>query len=151
MEVKIGIGLDDLVFGMSAKDVKNILGTPDRISETEKTEGIVYYYNDLFIKTKFDLNEDGKMYSIEVFNAEAILLDQIVMGKKKDEILSFLKSKGYCTFEEDDYEFFETLLCEEIWCTFTFEFNRLRSFEFSPLSDENENNIWPDRSVWDAS
>ena len=45
MEIKIGIGLDNIVFGMSQEDVNSIFGIPDKISETEKINGIVYYYN----------------------------------------------------------------------------------------------------------
>lgn len=31
MEIKIGVGLDDLIFGMFKKDILNILGQPDKI------------------------------------------------------------------------------------------------------------------------
>lgn len=36
MKVKIGIGLDDIVFGMMQDEVKKALGEPNKISETEK-------------------------------------------------------------------------------------------------------------------
>ena len=68
VEIKIGIGLDNLVFGMSQQEVKNTLGEPDKINETEKIDGIVYYFNNELIKTKFDQNESLKLYSIEVLN-----------------------------------------------------------------------------------
>jgi len=46
--------------------------------------------------------------------------------------------------EYEDYEFFETLFCETIWTTFSFDLDRLRCFEFSPLYEGDEI-IWPDR------
>ena len=32
MEIKIGVGLDNIVFGMSQEDVKNLLGAPNKVS-----------------------------------------------------------------------------------------------------------------------
>ena len=34
MEIKIGVGLDNIVFGMSQEEVKNLLGLPDKVSNT---------------------------------------------------------------------------------------------------------------------
>lgn len=144
MEIKIGIGLDNIIFGMSQEDVKRIIGKPDKITEDERPDGITYYYNHLLIKTNFDKDEDCRLYSIEVFNPDVYMFDQKIMGKEKDEILDLLKSNGYCEIEQEDYSCFETVFCEKIWSTFEFEFNRLRNIEFSPLfGDDGATIIWP--------
>ena len=143
MRIKIGVGLDNLVFGMSQEEVKKIMGCPDKISETEKEDGIVYYFNDPLIKTKFDKNEDCKMYSIEVYNPEVFMFNQKIINMNKDEFLNLLKSNGYCETVEEDYTFFDTIFCEEIWSTFSFELGRLTDMEFSPLSDKDGKSIWP--------
>ena len=143
LEIKIGIGLEDLVFGMSQEDVKSIMGEPDKISETEREDGIVYYFNGLLIKTKFHKDEDCRMYSIEIFNQGMLMFNQKIMNKTKNEILDLLKLNGYNEIEKEEYDFFETVFCREIWTTFTFEFNRLSSLEFSPLFKKEGKFVWP--------
>jgi len=143
MEIKIGIGLDNIVFGIFQEDVINLLGEPDKISETEKVDGIVYYYNNQMIKIKFDLLENGKLYSFEVYNPKVTMFNREIINKEKNEILDLLKLNGYCDTVQEDYEFFETVFCKEVWSTFAFEFDRLTNIEFSPLSDTNDKTIWP--------
>lgn len=143
MEIKVGIGLDNIIFGIFQEDVINLLGKPDKILETEKEDGIVYYYNKQMIKTKFDLLENGRLYSFEVYNPRAIMFNQEIINKEKDEILDLLKLNGYCEIEQEDYEFFDTIFCKGIWSTFAFEFDKLVNVEFSPLSDTNDKIIWP--------
>ena len=145
MEVKIGIGLDDIVFGMSQEEVKSILGLPDKVYEFEEIKAIVYCYNKFLIKIYFDRREYLKLYTIEVSNPEAVMFGQKIIGKEKKEVLDILSANGHTQFEHDDQDFLEFFLCESIWSSFSFEFDRLTNFYFSPLCDEHENTIWPER------
>ncbi|EGW41880.1 hypothetical protein [Desulfosporosinus sp. OT] len=52
MEVTIGIGLDNVVFGMTQDDVKTLLGEPNKITDQELDFAIIYYYNEKMLKTK---------------------------------------------------------------------------------------------------
>jgi hypothetical protein len=143
MKINIGIGLENLVFGMHQEEIKEIMGNPDKISETEN--GTVYYFYDSLIITKFDKDEDCKLYSIEVFNSRGLLFNQIIIDKTKKEVLDLLDMNGYYEVTQEDYDSFETVFCEKIWSTFLFEFDKVRSVEFSPLFDDNDNIIWPKR------
>lgn len=145
MEIVIGIGLEPLIFGMSQDEVKSIWGKPDKITNEELEFAIIYYYNEKLIKTKFDRDEDLKLYSIEVFNPEVRLFNNSVIGKTKKEIERMLENKGYSKLVHEDYETFDTVFCEQIWTTFEFEFDRLKSIEFSPLFD-NDEIVWPKRT-----
>ncbi|MGC7873763.1 hypothetical protein ACPUYX_19905 [Desulfosporosinus sp. SYSU MS00001] len=145
MEIKTGIGLDQLIFGMSYEEVRNILGEPDKILETEKIDGVVYYFYDQLIKTKFDKRKNEKLYSIEVHNPEVSFFNQKVINKTKTEIEMLLKNNGYTDLEYEDYEIFDTIFCEEIWTTFQFELNRLRNIEFSPLYKDDKI-VWPKKA-----
>jgi len=143
LEVKIGIGLSDVIFGMSIENVEKNLGKPNKISETDKPDGIVFYYNEPMIKVKFDKEFDSKLYSFEVFNPGMEMFGRKIMGKQKSEIEDMLNKLEYlCEYE--DYVFFETLFCQKIWTTFAFQFDKLRSIEFSPLIDQNDEIIWPE-------
>lgn len=50
---------------------------------------------------------------------------------------------GYDKYEYEEYTFFDTLSVEELHTTFSFEFDRLKSFEFSPLWKNEDELIWP--------
>ncbi len=95
------------------------------------------------IKTKFDLRENNKLYSFEIYNPQVLMFDQCLINKDKNEILEILKLNGCYDVEEEDYGFFETIFSKEIWSTFVFEFDKLTHIEFSPLSDSNKKTIWP--------
>jgi len=145
MEIKIGIGIENLFFGMKQTEIKCILGEPNKINEDEMEDGIVYYYNDKMIKLKFDKEEDYKLNSIEVHNQEIKLFNQNIFRKTKCEIEEILESNGYFKFEYEEYTTFDTLFCEEIWTTFVFEFDKLMNIEFSPLFNDNDERIWPQK------
>lgn len=144
MEIKIGVGLDNIVFGMSQEDVKNLLGTPDKVSYTEWSYGVVLTFNKIMTKFKFDEKEDLKLVSIETFYSDVIMLDQRVIGKEKSELETLLQSFGFSKLEYEEYDFFETIHCDNVDATFEFEFNRLRGIEFSPLFNSDEQIIWPE-------
>lgn len=147
MEVNVGVGLDNLIFGMSQEEIKSILGEPNKINNDELDYGIVYYFNKEMITTKFDEEEGLKLYSIDVYNTDVILLKQKIIGKSIEDIKNILIKNGYSNFEYEDYHSFDILYCEEICATFMFEFNRLKSIEFSPLYI-NENDIaWPEKTL----
>ena len=137
IQIKIGIGLDNIIFGIFQDDVINLLGKPDKILDTEKEDGIVYYYNNLMVKTKFDLLEGGRLYSFEIYNPNAIMFNQQIIYKEKSEVLELLKMKGYSDVVHKDYETFDTIFCKEMCSTFAFEFDKLINVEFSPLYDKN--------------
>jgi len=145
MEIKTGIGLDNILFGMSQDNVIAIMGRPDKVvydhvSNIFKLE-IEYYYNRHLVQMNFD--EYDRLCGITVFNPDALMFNREIMGKTKSEILDLLKLNGYCKIEDEDYDWFETVWCDEILTDFTFGFNKLKSINFSPLYDDNDEQIWP--------
>lgn len=91
MDVKIGVGLDNIVFGMSQDEVKNLLGAPDKVSNTEWTYRIVLTFNSLMTKFKFDEKENLKLVSIETYYPDAIMFNQRIIGKEKQKWKHFFK------------------------------------------------------------
>lgn len=147
MEVKIGIGVDNIVFGMTQEEVDYLWGKPNKVSKSELENGVVYYYNDKMIKFNFDGEYGYKLYSIEIFHPQLLILGKSVINETKENIISILNESGYVKTEYEDYDFFDTIFCEDIWSTFRFEFNMLKSIEFSPLYDDNDEMIWPEKST----
>lgn len=48
----------------------------------------------------------------------------------------------------EDYDFFEVIFCEKIWTVFCFEYDRVKSIEFSVLLDGKDNWMWPEKEYY---
>ncbi|MBN1499713.1 MAG: hypothetical protein JW982_06150 [Spirochaetes bacterium] len=145
MEIKIGIGLDNVFFGIKEDKLIQLLGDPDRINEIdmELPDSRILYYNDQFTKYKFDKNENYRLYSIETYNPMVIMFDKKLIGMKKDALLKLLKEKNVAHLEFEDYYSFEIIHSDQINTTFMIEFDRLTSIEFSPLLLDEDTIQWP--------
>ncbi|MDO4363557.1 MAG: hypothetical protein Q4C99_03440 [Clostridia bacterium] len=142
MNIEIGKGLADIIFGMKENEVIAMLGKPDNII-TSREDGKEFLYNSLKIKLFFDFDEDNRLYSIEVFRKDITFLSTEVIGLSFEELLFFMKNNGYENYEVDNYDYFDTVLFDECNTYFTLEFNEVISFEFSPLFKNDDEIIWP--------
>ena len=147
MEIKIGNGLDDVVFGISQNRLKEIVSDPDKINDVGKELDFakIFYYNEEKIKYKFDKNEAFRLYAIEIFSEALLLYGKKVVGLDKQELLNLLKANDIKEkdLEIDDYFSFETIHSEEMSATFELEFNKVRSVEICPFFSDNEEILWP--------
>lgn len=143
MTIDIGVGLGDVVFGMTPEDVIAVLGQPEKIDPDFET---TYYYNDFLLTLYFDPDQDCKLHYISVYNPEARLFGERLINQRKTDVLAILRGQG-CTdlkFEDDCHD--EKVRSGSTETTFTFEFGRLRSIQFGALFDQDDQRIWPERS-----
>lgn len=144
MEIMIGTGIKEIIFGMYPDEVEIVWGIPDKINQEDDEQRIVYYYDNKMVKLIFDKEVDSRLYIIEVHHQEIKLFNENIFGRTKEAVAEFLRSNGYPEFEIEDYETFETFFCESIWTSFIFEFDKLMHVEFSPLFNDNDEIIWPE-------
>lgn len=142
MNIEIGKGLSNILFGMTEDKVIERLSTPDRIL-TCREEGEEFLYNSLKIKLFFDFEENKRLYSIEVFNSDITFLSIPVIGLSLEKLLSFMKANGYERYEVDCYDYFDTVFFEDCNTYSTLQFNEVTSVEFSPLFKNDDEIIWP--------
>ena len=142
MNIEIGKGLLNIKFGMKEDEIIQILGNPDKIINCRE-DGKEYLYNRLKLKLFFSIEDDNRLYSIEVFNKSNTFLSTEVIGLTLEELLSFMAQNGYEKHDEiDEYDYFDTIHFDDCNTSFTIEFNEITSFEFSPLFKDDEI-IWP--------
>ncbi|WP_448921199.1 hypothetical protein [Eubacterium sp.] len=143
MNVEIGKGLSNIIFGMTENEVIATLGMPDRVI-TGIDDNKEFLYNSLKLKLIFDFEEGNRLYSIEVFKKEVTFLSTEVIGMSFDELLFFMKKNGYENYEVDSYDYFDTVYFDDCNTYFTLEFNEVTSFDFSPLFKNDDEIIWPE-------
>ena len=141
MNIEIGKGLSNIIFGMSENDIVAILGKPDRII-TCREDGKEFLYNSLKIKLFFGFEEGNRLYSIEVFRKNVTFLSTEVIGMSFGALLSFMKENGYEKYKINDFEDFNTIFFDQCNTSFTIKFHEVLSFEFSPFGN-SVGIIWP--------
>ena len=143
MNIEIGKGLSNVIFGMTENEVIATLGMPDRVI-AGIDDNKEFLYNLFKLKLIFDSEEGNRLYSIEVFKKEVTFLSTEVIGMSFDELLSFMKKNGYEDYEVDSYDYFDTVYFDDCSTYFTLEFNEVTSFDFSPLFKNDDEIIWPE-------
>lgn len=142
MNIEIGRGLSNIIFGMKEDEIIKIIGSPDKIITCEE-EGREFLYNFLKLKLFFDFEENNRLYSIKVFRNDITFLSTKVIGMALEELLIFMKENGYKKYEIDQYDYFDVIYFDECNTYFTIEFNEVTSLEFSPLFNNDDEIVWP--------
>jgi hypothetical protein len=145
MRLNLALGLDELTFGMTKKEVISLIGIPDKthIDEDDSNE-IICDWNELKIRLTFYENESMKLGYIRIKNKDVTYNDQKIIGQSIDTVLSEL-FKEINEWEIEDYDFFKTYFNEKFWLIFRTDFNIIEEIEIGvPFKIENGNEYnWP--------
>ncbi len=107
MDIKIGIGLDLIKFGMDRTDVQKILGEPTEkelfsYSEDEDDLTEVWHYDEQEMSLSFDEADDWRLIMIAGSDESFRLNGKEVVGKTLDEVADLLKEVGHIDFDVEE-------------------------------------------------
>ena len=145
MDIKPGIGFDDIKFGMSRNKILDILGNPDRIvtDENDEFEQRLEWY-ELKIRLTFQLDENDRFTYLTSKNEQTEYGGQKIIGLDINEAKDKLFAELISDWEFEDYQFFEIHFNEKLWLTLRSEFEKVMEFEMGvPFKNENEYE-WPE-------
>ncbi|MEP1444997.1 MAG: hypothetical protein ABJK37_02625 [Paraglaciecola sp.] len=100
MEIKLGIGLDGISFGVSQDYLKELIGEPDKI-DLDNDEFPLLKYNKLMCT--FWMDENDRVHWIQSSNPLLFLQNTKVIGMEVIDILSKLASVFGYSHEFEDY------------------------------------------------
>ena len=150
MEIKPGYGLDNIVFGMTKRELIDILGEPDetRLENNEEDLEEVLRYNKLKTCFSFDYedeDESKKLLSwIESENPDLTLFNSAVIGQSEEDITETLSSnKIDDSYVEEDL-YIDTLFSDEENLEFEIIYGTVSRIMFGPYYDEEDEIIWPE-------
>lgn len=94
-KILLGKGLDDLPFGISQEQVKDVLGEPEEKDEIDLGDemSIAWHYWDMGISLNFDESHNYGLTSIDVASPEITLFGEQLIGKTRDEVKAFLDTQ----------------------------------------------------------
>ncbi len=147
--VKIGIGIDDLKFGMDRDAVKKLIGEPtekELFSYSEEDEDLteVWHYDEFDFSISFDEADDWKLVMIAGSNEEQTLEGKEIVGLTYDEVIKTLTEIGFTDFEEDSLEATDRVLKFDskslnIW----FDEGIATEIQWGPLWSDEDTPIFP--------
>lgn len=148
---KVGFGF--LKFGMSFKDVKNQLGPPEEVDDSDEYESILYSYESKGINfLSFDKDENFRLVAIELNKkSNAILWDTRIFDQTFEKLKNLSAKMGYSLEFEDSVKdsdtgevFEETYEIESLYISFYFnEIKILEEICIGAPFNENDEIEWP--------
>lgn len=153
-EIKAGIGLGQLKFGMSRDEVKKLLGEPDEIesySYAEEDQDLTesWHYDELELSLGFDGEEDWKLTTISVTSDFYELKNKRLMGLSKEDLLTALSELDFADLDIDDWESDDnteqTLISSDSFgMGFWVEDGFLIEIQWNPLFSDEDTIVWPE-------
>ncbi|NEO87632.1 MAG: hypothetical protein F6J87_25725 [Spirulina sp. SIO3F2] len=146
MEIVLGSGVDDIVFGLTETQIIEQLGSPNKIWVTEFNDRELSYYEQQLV-LKIEAENDHRLGWIEVHNRGATLWGNNLWETPREQLLELLTSKLGEDYEFEDYSSFECYSFYENWVELQFGLGRLRCCNFGVLYGENDQPLWPESKI----
>jgi hypothetical protein len=142
MDIAIGIGIGDILFGFTESKVKEIIGSEDKLYETDSGCRRLQFY-DRMLELSFEPDNDGLLGWIEVHNPEAKLFGHKLLWQPKSRVLELLAAELGQPSECEDYGSFDTAFYEDQWLELHFHFGRLTNLNIGVLYGKDNEALWP--------
>jgi len=153
-EIKAGIGLGVLKFGMTREQVKLILGEPEEkdpfyYEEDGNSESESWYYDDLDLALEFDAEEKWRLITIEVNSRDYTFHKLPLIGLSKEELKVLLTNQDVTDWKDEEL-FIEEAPTRELISSdllginFWFEEGVISEIQWGPHFIDEETIKWPD-------
>jgi len=150
--IELGLGIsDELLFGSRFDDVKNAIGEPDAVdnSQVPSSDGedvgdtVVWIYDKLGITLYFDEEDEWRLGTIEVDDKEFSLKGEKFIGRSFIDVKRTLENMGIGEITEEKFDIEETdgvetqLLFSESMCfNVWFESGVCTEIQWSPFWED---------------
>ncbi len=142
-DIKPGMGLGNIEFGMSREDLKALLGNPEEIekynlSEEEGDNSEAWHYDEFELSASFEEFYDWQLVSIAVSGEDYKLHGKKLIGKDKATVLDILEDLAIGKITEETEEDLDMISIEEMNLNFYFEDEELSEIQFGPIFEDEE-------------
>ena len=143
MELKLGIGIDKIIFGLLESDITDMLGEPDKITTEEDSETeVIYQYFDRRLSLTFYEEETGKLGYLRTSDPAVTYHGHPLVGRP---IMDVLKAAfpALGDWDLEDYGSLEVYNFEDYWLVLNVEYGRITDIELGVLFNEDDTYNWP--------
>ena len=145
MEIKLGIGLDNIIFGLTQGEIENILGKPDRVRMDEEYEEFepMLQFNSIKTRLTFYKNHRDKLGYIRSSNPDLNYKNKKIIGKSISEAFDIFDEIPKDNWQITEYDFWIEYFNEDWWIILRCDYSEVTQIEIGvPFKDEDEYN-WP--------
>ncbi len=152
-DIKPGVGLGALRFGLSREQVQMQLGKPTEketysLDEEDGEQTEAWHYDELALSLSFDEMHDWKLSSIAVSSDEYTLEGVALIGRSQMDVLQEFEARRWGTPEEDEEVGEEDgnnalYFVEDAALSLWFEDGELTEIQWNPRM-QNEEAVWPE-------
>lgn len=149
MEIKIGIGIDKVKFGMERSEVLQILGEPNEkelfsYAEDEDDLTEVWHYDDQELSLSFDEADHWRLIMIAASDDTFTFNNQHLIGKSYEQVLNVLKEMGIQNIEEEEVsEYDKVIKVEDDSLNIWFDNNEASEIQWGPKWSDDDTPIFP--------
>ena len=145
MQILIGKGINDFIFGLTESEIISMHGEPDK-KYTDEYGDIYIQYNPIETTLKFEKENNFKLGWLETSNINTQLYEMSPWKLPQIELISKLKEILSEPLEIEDYDSFESVLFNNSWLELQFEYGKLRQINIGVLFDASDDPMWPNNA-----
>jgi len=144
MEILLKKGIENLRFGMTEFQCREILGIPDReVVDSDNDEINILEYYDLKLRLSFYLAQNNRFGYLRSSNPELTFGNQVLFDATIEFAKNLIFREYDLEWEIEEYDLFTTHFNKENWITLHVEYGKINEIELGvPLV--NEKHIWPE-------
>ncbi|QNF32672.1 hypothetical protein HUW51_07990 [Adhaeribacter swui] len=146
-EIKLGTGISNIYFGFTMDQVKDIMGEPEEIEESDdddEFEHKAFNYWEKGYSFFFDREDDYRLSCIQTENDEAQLFSTNVIQKSTKELKELLQKNNLVDYETEKLETGEIRWSfEQEMLDLYFEEDKLIAINFGVFINDDLEVQWP--------
>lgn len=149
-EIELGTGIGNIRFGFTMDQVKDIMGEPEEIEESDEDDEFehkAWNYWEQGYSFFFDREDDYRLSCIQTDNPEVTLFDQKVFEMPADQVENLLREKGITDYESEKLDTGETRLSfEREMIDLYLEGNKVVAINFGVFINDDLEVQWPEEN-----
>lgn len=142
MEIIIGKGIGNFIFGLSRNEIRLLQGKPDKVY-TDDYEDIYLVYNSIKTTFKIEKENNNKFGWLETSYKESTIFNFSPWSYEQSELVEKISGILNEAPEVVDYGGFESITFNKSWLELQFEYGKLKDINLGVLYDDNDNIVWP--------
>lgn len=141
MKVNPKNGIDKLLFGMKQNDVIALYGKPDKQFKDDD-KNVVFVYNQQKLRLTFYADEEMRLGYMIGSHPDLTLLDTKIICSAFNQVKTALLSKGFKSWEQEDFDLAENQFNEENWIVLETEFGDIVKLEIGAIINAKDEFDW---------
>lgn len=146
-EIVLGKGIGNIYFGYSMDQVKDIMGEPEEIEESDEDDEFehkAFNYWERGYSFFFDREDDYRLSCIQTENDEVKLFNTNLFGSSPQEVKALLQQQGVVDYETEKLETGEIRWSfEKEMLDLYFENDKLIAINFGVFINDDLEVQWP--------